>query len=78
MQHRVVIPYQHFGTTYQAHLLGSREPKTGDRTHMKLTDTFVFGWGEILSILQFLKKLGVLEAGSVYFQEKKCPTSWIT
>jgi len=27
MQHRVVIPYRHFGTAYQTHLQGSRNPK---------------------------------------------------
>jgi len=36
-----------------------RAPRV-DRTQMKITDTFFIGWG-ILSILQFLKKCGVLE-----------------
>ena len=59
-QHRVVIPYRCFGTTYWSRVQRSRYPKRENLAQLKLTETSFLG---LQRVSNFLKKHDVSEAG---------------
>ena len=63
IQHWVVIPYRHFGTTYQSHFQGSRNPNEQTQHDWSYLTQFSF-WG-CCPDCNFLKKINVLEASYV-------------
>jgi hypothetical protein len=74
MQHRVVIPYRHFGTAYQTHLQGSRNPK--ERTeHAWNSLTLFLSWGFVHRLI-FREPWRFGSLLCVHFQGKKHITWW--
>ena len=63
IQHRVVIPYWHFWTTYQSHFQGSRNPNERTQHDWSYLTQFSF-WG-FCPECNFLKKNSVLEASCI-------------
>ena len=64
-QHRVIIPYRHFGTTCRSHLPGSRNPEHRER--LKLTETFFLGGEGTLYNISFFKEARHFGSRLLYF-----------
>ena len=79
MQHRVIIPYRHFGTTCCSHLPGSRNP--GHRERLKLTETFFLGGEGTLYNISFFKEARHFGSRLLYFGKNISRLSvhcWVT